>query len=52
MIFYMDGTDHTKGESCWCNPEKCNDCKGYIHFQGAYGTLIKQCDECETDYDS
>lgn len=46
--FNMDGTEHTKGSECLCNPTKCliDSCPGYVHYQGIYGGAYYECDTC------
>lgn len=47
--FEIDGTEHERGDDCWCRPEKhCPKCgAGWLHPQGIYGGLIHQCDTCD-----
>jgi len=47
--FHMDGSRHYEGgHICGC-VDACKKCGGIVHTQGAYGALLKDCENCDID---
>jgi hypothetical protein len=46
-VFELDSDEHTRGEGCVCGPDPCTECgRGWVHFQGVYGGMLRVCDSC------